>query len=135
MSSQLPAVLACLRTCRSRPRRHETGSLHCISRTTKQQLLSSTMSPGLQRAHRCAPLQAMSRGLQTVPEGGSQWNLARRCVMTRSAPAAAASQAPPISRHEKTDPNSAGQDALQSNDLDLIALIQCITIISHLTCS
>ena len=63
----------------------------------------------------------MSRGLQTMSEGGSRWNGARRRVMSRSAPAAAAAwdasgQALPISRYETTFPNSAGPDPLLSNN-------------------
>ena len=84
--------------------------------------LSSSCSPAPRAlcsrgSHRCTPLQAMSRGLQTMSEGGSRWNVARRRVMSCSPPAAAAAwdasgQALPISRHETTFPNSAGQDPL-----------------------
>ena len=91
--------------------------------------LSSSCSPAPRAlcsrgSHGCAPLQAMSRGLQTMSEGGGRWNVARRRVMSRSAPAAAAAwdasgQALPISRYETTFPNSAGQDPLQPSNPDI----------------
>ena len=89
-------------------------------------------------SHRCAPLQAMSRGLQTMSEGGSRWNVARRRVMSRSAPAASAAwdasgQAPPISRYETTYPNSAGQDPVLANKLHPSVLLHCTTLLrSHI---
>ena len=63
-----------------------------------------------------------------MSEGGSRWNVARRRVMSRSAPAVAAvwdasGQALPISRYETTYPNSAGQNTLQYNSPDLSALL------------
>ncbi|CAK0783273.1 hypothetical protein CVIRNUC_006472 [Coccomyxa viridis] len=80
--------------------------------------LSSYMDESADEEQGVPARQAMSRGLQTMSEGGGRWNIARRRVMSRSAPAAAATwdasgQALPISRYETTFPNSAAAAQVQ----------------------